>query len=155
MDYAGVDIIPGEGLQVLEVNGVAAWHGLQRVTPFNIAQRDRRRPDRPQGLPRPRVQPGMTPRDAFLRACALDVQVRKPGNVSLASPGHRMVAQQFLDSAAACRRAAVRTRHAGGRKRVEAAVRASWAGRGLQHQPGHRAAVRTAGRRRRMRPGPA
>lgn len=37
MDYAGVDIIPGEHLQVLEVNGVAAWHGLQKVTPFNIA----------------------------------------------------------------------------------------------------------------------
>jgi tetrahydromethanopterin:alpha-L-glutamate ligase len=40
LDYAGVDIIPATGaepLQVLEVNGVAAWHGLQRVTPFNIA----------------------------------------------------------------------------------------------------------------------
>jgi RimK family alpha-L-glutamate ligase len=40
MDYAGVDILP-EGspdqLRVLEVNGVAAWQGLQRVTPFNIA----------------------------------------------------------------------------------------------------------------------
>ena len=42
MDYAGVDILPtdeGGGLQVLEVNGVAAWQGLQRVTPFNIAAR--------------------------------------------------------------------------------------------------------------------
>jgi len=41
MDYAGVDIIPAAGgaaLQVLEVNGVAAWQGLQRVTPFNIAR---------------------------------------------------------------------------------------------------------------------
>ena len=41
MDYAGVDIIPvagGATLQVLEVNGVAAWQGLQRVTPFNIAR---------------------------------------------------------------------------------------------------------------------
>lgn len=41
MDYAGVDILP-EGtpdqLRVLEVNGVAAWQGLQRVTPFNIAR---------------------------------------------------------------------------------------------------------------------
>jgi RimK family alpha-L-glutamate ligase len=44
LDYAGVDIIacdkaesPG-GMQVLEVNGVAAWHGLQRVTEFNIAR---------------------------------------------------------------------------------------------------------------------
>jgi tetrahydromethanopterin:alpha-L-glutamate ligase len=39
MDYAGVDMIPGAGaIQVLEVNGVAAWRGLQRVTAFNIAQ---------------------------------------------------------------------------------------------------------------------
>lgn len=39
MDYAGVDLIPSsDGIQVLEVNGVAAWRGLQRVTGFNIAQ---------------------------------------------------------------------------------------------------------------------
>ena len=39
MDYAGVDLIPSAGtIQVLEVNGVAAWHGLQRVTDFNIAR---------------------------------------------------------------------------------------------------------------------
>jgi len=41
MDYAGVDVMPaavGEPLQVLEVNGVAAWRGLQRVTPFDIAR---------------------------------------------------------------------------------------------------------------------
>ncbi|MDB5955967.1 MAG: RimK family alpha-L-glutamate ligase [Ramlibacter sp.] len=39
MDYAGVDLVPtGDGAQVLEVNGVAAWQGLQGVTPFNIAQ---------------------------------------------------------------------------------------------------------------------
>jgi RimK family alpha-L-glutamate ligase len=40
MDYAGVDIIPSAGadpLLVLEVNGVAAWRGLQGVTRFNIA----------------------------------------------------------------------------------------------------------------------
>ena len=38
MDYAGVDMIPSpSGIQVLEVNGVAAWRGLQRVTDFNIA----------------------------------------------------------------------------------------------------------------------
>jgi tetrahydromethanopterin:alpha-L-glutamate ligase len=40
MDYAGVDIMPaaqGAPLQVIEVNGVAAWQGLQRVTDFNIA----------------------------------------------------------------------------------------------------------------------
>lgn len=39
MDYAGIDLIPSPaGPQVLEVNGVAAWQGLQRVTPFSIAQ---------------------------------------------------------------------------------------------------------------------
>jgi glutathione synthase/RimK-type ligase-like ATP-grasp enzyme len=39
MDYAGVDVIPCDsGSQVLEVNGVAAWRGLQRVTGFNIAR---------------------------------------------------------------------------------------------------------------------
>lgn len=39
MDYAGVDLIPtAHGPQVLEVNGVAAWQGLQRVTGFNIAR---------------------------------------------------------------------------------------------------------------------
>ena len=41
MDYAGVDVMPGEpgaALQVIEVNGVAAWQGLQRVTGFNIAR---------------------------------------------------------------------------------------------------------------------
>lgn len=36
---------------------------------------------------------------AFLWACGLDVAVRKPGNVSFASGGHDMVAQQFLTSA--------------------------------------------------------
>lgn len=38
---------------------------------------------------------------AFLRACALDVEVLKPGNVSVDSPGHAMTAGQFLASAAA------------------------------------------------------
>jgi tetrahydromethanopterin:alpha-L-glutamate ligase len=46
LDYAGVDLIPvagqaasatPHGIQVLEVNGIAAWQGLQRVTGFNIA----------------------------------------------------------------------------------------------------------------------
>lgn len=40
-------------------------------------------------------------RHAFLHACALDVAVRKPGNVSAASPGHGMQAAQFIASAAA------------------------------------------------------
>ena len=51
MDYAGVDLMPaassavggngggeGGGITVIEVNGVAAWQGLQRVTRFNIAR---------------------------------------------------------------------------------------------------------------------
>ena len=39
MDYAGVDLMPtDDGPVVIEVNGVAAWQGLQRVTPFNIAR---------------------------------------------------------------------------------------------------------------------
>lgn len=42
-----------------------------------------------------------TPRDCFLHACELDVTVRKPGNVSVASPGHGMHAQQFIGSAQA------------------------------------------------------
>ena len=46
LDYAGIDIVPvrcddndpdESDMQVIEVNGVAAWHGLQRVTDFNIA----------------------------------------------------------------------------------------------------------------------
>ena len=40
-------------------------------------------------------------RHAFLAACALDVAVRKPGNVSADSPGHGMQAAQFLASAEA------------------------------------------------------
>lgn len=40
-------------------------------------------------------------RGAFLAACALDVAVRKPGNVSVQSAGHGMVAAQFLASARA------------------------------------------------------
>jgi len=47
MDYAGVDLMPTavrpsgaspSDIQVIEVNGVAAWQGLQRVTDFNIAR---------------------------------------------------------------------------------------------------------------------
>ena len=42
-----------------------------------------------------------TIRDLFLRACWLDVAVRKPGNVSVFSAGHRMQAEQFVASAQA------------------------------------------------------
>jgi RimK family alpha-L-glutamate ligase len=38
MDYAGVDLMPTpQGLTVLEVNGVAAWQGLQRATRLDVA----------------------------------------------------------------------------------------------------------------------
>jgi RimK family alpha-L-glutamate ligase len=40
-DIAGVDLIedPQGALMVLEVNSMAGWHGLQKVTPFSIAER--------------------------------------------------------------------------------------------------------------------
>ncbi|MEM5436888.1 triphosphoribosyl-dephospho-CoA synthase [Paraburkholderia diazotrophica] len=38
---------------------------------------------------------------AFMRACRLDVETAKPGNVSIASAGHGMEAAQFIDSAEA------------------------------------------------------
>jgi tetrahydromethanopterin:alpha-L-glutamate ligase len=39
LDYAGVDLIPSDNERplVLEVNGVAAWRGLQSVTSTDIA----------------------------------------------------------------------------------------------------------------------
>ena len=65
-------------------------------------------------------------RACFLRACELDVAVRKPGNVSLASPGHGMQAAMFIASAQA---AAGPLFEAGARvgERIEAAVSATWA----------------------------
>ena len=68
-------------------------------------------------------------RSAFLRACMLDVAVRKPGNVSLHSAGHGMQGRMFLDSAEA---AAGPLFTAGLRvgERIEAAVRATWAAAG-------------------------
>ncbi len=68
-------------------------------------------------------------RDAFLRACALDVAVRKPGNVSLASPGHGMTATQFIASAQAAAPALFAPQQRVGH-RIEAAVTASWAAAG-------------------------
>ena len=69
------------------------------------------------------------PRACFLRACELDVAVRKPGNVSRASPGHGMRAEMFIASA---RAAAAALFEPGARvgERVEAAVEASWAAAG-------------------------
>ena len=65
-------------------------------------------------------------RACFLQACWLDVAVRKPGNVSLASAGHRMQADMFLASA----QAAVGPLFASGARvgeRIEGAMAATWA----------------------------
>jgi triphosphoribosyl-dephospho-CoA synthase len=63
-------------------------------------------------------------RAAFLQACRLDVEVRKPGNVSFASAGHRMSAQLFIVSAEAAQHALFETGLPVGR-RIEAAVAAT------------------------------
>jgi triphosphoribosyl-dephospho-CoA synthase len=68
----------------------------------------------------------MTPRQAFLRACTLDVAVRKPGNVSWDAPGHGMQAAQFIASAEAAADALCRPGASVG-LRVEAAVAATLA----------------------------
>ena len=63
-------------------------------------------------------------RRAFLWACGLDVQARKPGNVSNASAGHRMQAGQFIESAAAAVEPLCRPAASVG-ERIESAVRAT------------------------------
>jgi triphosphoribosyl-dephospho-CoA synthase len=63
---------------------------------------------------------------AFLRACALDVAVRKPGNVSRASSGHGMQAEQFIASATAAAPSLFATGTRIG-QRIEGAVRATQA----------------------------
>lgn len=60
-------------------------------------------------------------RSAYVRACELDIAVRKPGNVSLLSPGHGMQAQHFIDSARASA-APLFARGASVGERIEAAV---------------------------------
>jgi triphosphoribosyl-dephospho-CoA synthase len=65
----------------------------------------------------------------YLRACELDVSVRKPGNVSRASAGHRMRAEMFLASAHASAPLLFRSPARVG-ERIEAAVDASWAAAG-------------------------
>lgn len=68
-------------------------------------------------------------RAAFLCACRLDVAVRKPGNVSLDSPGHGMQAQHFIDSAQAALPALFEPGARVGR-RIENAVAASFGAAG-------------------------
>lgn len=65
-------------------------------------------------------------RAAFLRACWLDVAVRKPGNVSLASPGHGMQASMFIASAQAAAGPLFEPGLGVG-ARIESAVAATWA----------------------------
>ncbi len=62
----------------------------------------------------------------FLRACELDVAVRKPGNVSRASAGHGMQAALFIASAQAAVGPLFRPGARVG-ERIEAAVDATWA----------------------------
>lgn len=67
----------------------------------------------------------MNAKACFLRACTLDVAVRKPGNVSRASAGHGMQAEMFIASA----HAAAGPLFAPGARvgqRIEAAVAATW-----------------------------
>ncbi|MFZ2650534.1 MAG: triphosphoribosyl-dephospho-CoA synthase [Burkholderiaceae bacterium] len=64
-------------------------------------------------------------RTCFLRACELDVAVRKPGNVSAISPGHGMQAGQFLASARAAVEPLFEARARVG-PRIESAVAATW-----------------------------
>jgi len=63
-------------------------------------------------------------RRTFVLACRLDVEVRKPGNVSVASPGHGMDAELFVASALAAAGPLCDARRAVG-ERIEAAVRAT------------------------------
>ncbi len=72
---------------------------------------------------------------AFLRACELDVAVRKPGNVSVFSPGHGMRAAQFVASAQAAAPALFASGARVG-ERIEAAVAASGAAAGCNTNQG-------------------
>ena len=64
-------------------------------------------------------------REAFIAACRLDVMVRKPGNVSVAAPGHGMRAEQFLDAARVAAGPLFEPGLAVG-ARIERAAAASW-----------------------------
>ncbi|HEU5297302.1 MAG TPA: triphosphoribosyl-dephospho-CoA synthase [Burkholderiaceae bacterium] len=68
-------------------------------------------------------------RRSFVQACRLDVEVRKPGNVSVASPGHGMDAELFISSARVAAGPLCDARLAVG-ERIEAAVQATLAAAG-------------------------
>ncbi len=68
-------------------------------------------------------------RACFLHACALDVAVFKPGNVSSASPGHGMSAAQFIAASQAAAPALFEAGSGVG-ERIESAAAASWAATG-------------------------
>ena len=81
-------------------------------------------------MPEPLAEPaaretrGELVRRAFVEACTLDVLARKAGNVSEASPGHRMHAGLFLQSAEAAAAPLCAPRARVG-ERIESAVRAT------------------------------
>ena len=62
---------------------------------------------------------------SFERACFLDVLVSKPGNVSFNSPGHRMMAKQFVESSKAVKPFLFDKKKSLGRK-IEESVNASF-----------------------------
>lgn len=62
---------------------------------------------------------------AVLNACRMDVLAFKPGNVSLASPGHGMSAEDFLVSAE-CVAAAMTDHHASVGARILTSIQATW-----------------------------
>jgi triphosphoribosyl-dephospho-CoA synthase len=68
-------------------------------------------------------------RAAFLWACRLDVATRKPGNVSIAAPGHGMQAAMFIAAAEAAA-PALFVHGASVGARIEAAMQASLAAAG-------------------------
>ena len=80
-------------------------------------------PESLAGTPASQANPEAVQR-VFLEACTLDVLARKPGNVSAASPGHRMHAELFLQSAQAAVAPLCAPRARVG-ERIESAVRAT------------------------------
>jgi triphosphoribosyl-dephospho-CoA synthase len=83
---------------------------------------------RPAAAPAAQAEPpdgARHPKAAWWLACALDVAVCKPGNVSVHSEGHRMQASQFLDSAAAAADPICAPGSAVG-ARIQGAVAATW-----------------------------